>query len=164
MTGPQDPAAASGGRLRAGHADREQVIEALKDAFADGRLTKDELEARTGQTLAARTRADLAALTAGIPPAPPVPVAAGARSAYALAPARRPLARAAVGSGSCLVITAAAVRAAFLADPGPGRTAAVPIPPGLCFLVAIYAAIAALLFLGYGVATSRKRRRSPQPC
>ena len=34
MTGPQDPAAAGAGRLRAGHADREQVIETLKDAFA----------------------------------------------------------------------------------------------------------------------------------
>ena len=35
-TGPQDPAAAGRDRLRAGHADREQVIEALKDAFVHG--------------------------------------------------------------------------------------------------------------------------------
>jgi hypothetical protein len=34
-------------RLRAGHADREQVIETLKTAFVDGRLTKNELAART---------------------------------------------------------------------------------------------------------------------
>ena len=33
MTGPQDPAAAGRDRLRAGRADREQVIETLKDAF-----------------------------------------------------------------------------------------------------------------------------------
>ena len=37
MTGPQDPAAAGRNRLRAGHADREQVIETLKDAFVHGR-------------------------------------------------------------------------------------------------------------------------------
>ena len=55
--------------MRASHADREQVIEALKDAFAHGRLTKDELDARAGRALAARTCAELAALTAGIPPA-----------------------------------------------------------------------------------------------
>jgi hypothetical protein len=30
MTGPHDPATAGGDRLRAGHADREQAIEALK--------------------------------------------------------------------------------------------------------------------------------------
>jgi DUF1707 SHOCT-like domain len=58
MTGPQDPAAAGGDRLRAGHADREQVIEALKDAFVHGRLTKDELDTRAGQALSTQTRAD----------------------------------------------------------------------------------------------------------
>jgi hypothetical protein len=159
MAGPQDPAAVGRDRLRAGHADREQVIETLKDAFADRRLTSAELDARIGRALAARTRADLAALTAGIPPAP---VAAGAAPARPSALARRrPLARAAAGSGSCLVIAAAAVWAAFLADPGPGGgITPIPIPPGLCFLVAIYAVIAALCFIGYGVATSRKQRPS----
>ena len=74
---------------------------------------------------------------------------------------RRPLAKAVVRSGSCLVIAAAAVWGAFLADSGPGISAMIPLPPGLCFLVAIYAVIAALCFLGYGVATLRKQRRSP---
>jgi hypothetical protein len=73
MTGPQDPAAAGRGRLRAGHADREQAIDTLKTAFMHGQLTKDELDARAGQALAARTYADLAALTADIPPARPQP-------------------------------------------------------------------------------------------
>ena len=67
MTGPQDPAAADGDRIRAGHADREQVIEALKDAFVHGRLTKDELDLRVSQALASRTYTELAALTADIP-------------------------------------------------------------------------------------------------
>ena len=73
MTGAEDQAAAGGGRLRAGHADRELVIQALKDAFVQGRLTKDELDARAGGALTARTRAELAVLTADIPGDPAEP-------------------------------------------------------------------------------------------
>ena len=39
----------------------------LKAAFVQGRLTKDELDARVGRTFAARTYADLATLTADLP-------------------------------------------------------------------------------------------------
>ncbi len=116
MTGPQDPAAAGRGRLRAGHADREQAIDTLKTAFVHGQLTKDELDARAGQALAARTYADLAALTADIPPRPPA-----ARPARPPAPVRRrPLARAAAKSGVCLIIAAAAtwVLALLVSDDG----------------------------------------------
>jgi hypothetical protein len=60
------------GRLRAAHADREQVIEVLKAAFVRGRLTKDEFDARVGQTFASRTYAELAVLTADIPAERPV--------------------------------------------------------------------------------------------
>jgi hypothetical protein len=49
-------------------ADREQVIGTLKNAFVQGVLAKDEFDQRVGQALIARTYADLAALTAGIPP------------------------------------------------------------------------------------------------
>ena len=153
MTGPQDPAAAGRDRLQAGHADREQVIETLKDAFVQGRLTRDELDARAGRALAARTCADLAALTADIPPA--------AGPARPPAPARRrPLARAAARSGICLVIAAAAVRLAFLVDPdGPG-----PNPyhswARWCLLIAFSAVMAALGFLVRGVETSWEQRRS----
>lgn len=60
-------AAAEGpGHLRASHADREQVIDTLKVAFVQGRLTKSELDRGLGQALAARTYAELAAVTAGI--------------------------------------------------------------------------------------------------
>jgi hypothetical protein len=152
MTGPQDPAPAAGDRLRVGYADRDQVIEVLKDAFVQGRLTRDELDARAGRALAARTYADLAALTADMPL---VPDAARPERPPALA-RRRPLARAAAKSGICLTIAAAAVWAAFLADPG----SVTPIPPGLCFVVAIYAVIAAVCIMGYGVAKSVEQRRS----
>jgi hypothetical protein len=55
------------GSLRASHADREHVIETLKVAFVQGRLTKDEFDTRVAQTLAARTYADLSMLTVDIP-------------------------------------------------------------------------------------------------
>jgi uncharacterized membrane protein len=70
MTGPGDEIAAGTvgrGRLRASHAEREQAIEVLKAAFVQGRLTKDEFDARAGQALTARTCADLAAVTVGLP-------------------------------------------------------------------------------------------------
>jgi uncharacterized membrane protein len=73
MTGPGDPIAAGTAgrdRLRASHAEREQAIEVLKAAFVQGRLTKDEFDARAGQALTARTYADLAALTADFPAGP----------------------------------------------------------------------------------------------
>src|SRR6516225_3908457 len=83
MAGPGDEtavAAAGRGHLRASHADRDQTIDALKAAFVQGRLTKDEFDARVGQTLASRTYAELAAVTAGLPARPdPVPAAGGQR-------------------------------------------------------------------------------------
>src|SRR5689334_921049 len=39
----------------------------LKAAFVQGRLTKDELDARAGHTFAARTYAELATITADLP-------------------------------------------------------------------------------------------------
>ena len=95
-------AAAGRDRLRAGHADREQVIKALKDAFV-APADQGRTRRASGQALAARTCADLATLTADIPPGSPA-----ARPARPPAPARRrPLARAAAGSGACLIIAAA---------------------------------------------------------
>ena len=79
--GPPNPlGAARRGRLRASDADREHVIEMLKAAFVQGRLTKDELDLRVGQTFVSRTYAELAALTADIPVGSArVPAAAEAR-------------------------------------------------------------------------------------
>jgi hypothetical protein len=66
--------------LRASDADRERVIDTLKTAFVQGRLTRDELGHRAGRALASRTYADLTAVTADIPvlasqPRPPRPAA-----------------------------------------------------------------------------------------
>jgi DUF1707 SHOCT-like domain len=88
MPEPRDqmPAALGRGHLRACHADREQVIGVLKAAFVQGRLGKDELTARVGQALAARTYADLATLTADLPAG-----LAAAEPSYQPARARAPL-------------------------------------------------------------------------
>jgi Domain of unknown function (DUF1707) len=75
------------GRLRASHADREQVVDVLKAAFVQDRLTKDEFDDRVGQALASRTYADLTALTADLP-AEPDPVAAAVPATTA--PPRHP--------------------------------------------------------------------------
>jgi hypothetical protein len=61
------PAAAGSGCWRASHADREQVIGTLKAGFVQGMLAKEEFDLRVGQTLAARTYAQLAAITADLP-------------------------------------------------------------------------------------------------
>ena len=74
---PQDPYpgwVAGGGHLRASDADRERVIEALKSAFVQDRLSKGELARRAGQVLESKTYADLAGATAGIPSEPAVTV------------------------------------------------------------------------------------------
>jgi hypothetical protein len=144
MTEPQDPTA-GGDRLIAGHADLEQVIETLKDALAQTRLTRDELGARAARALAALT-ADIPAETGPAPPA---------------APARgRPLIRAAAGSGGCLIIAFAAMRLVGLADPG-ATSGPIPQPWAIpCLLVAVTAVLAALFIAGYGVGTSVERRRS----
>ena len=63
---------ASRSSLRASHADREQVVDTLKDAFVQGRLTKDEFDSRVAHAFAARTHADLAPLSADLPAMPPV--------------------------------------------------------------------------------------------
>jgi len=66
--GDEKAATATGrSRLWASHADREQTIDTLKAAFVQDRLTMDEFDARIGQTLAARTHAELAAVTCDIP-------------------------------------------------------------------------------------------------
>ncbi len=84
------PAAVGCGHLRASHADREHVIEVLKVAFVQGRLTKDEFEARIGQTFVSRTYAELAVVTVGLTGAQPQrqPTRAQVKKAATSAPAR----------------------------------------------------------------------------
>jgi Domain of unknown function (DUF1707) len=114
MVSPGDETAAGAerhARLRASAADREQVIEVLKVAFVQDRITKDELSQRIGKVLASQTYDDLDVLTADIP-------AGLTRAPQPAVPARRPddskklirRASAAV-AGTGFVLTEAAIAA-----------------------------------------------------
>jgi uncharacterized protein len=112
--GPWDPRAArvmGSGHLRASDADRERVVDALKAAFVQGRLAKDEFAVRAGRALASRTYAELAALTADIHLRPtdirPLrkPVPAGYR---------RRVDRKTVAWGICMLLLPTTLGAAFL--------------------------------------------------
>jgi len=62
--------------LRASHADRDRVVELLRVAAGDGRLTAEELDERLEAALTARTYTELAVLTTDLPAAPlPVGIA-----------------------------------------------------------------------------------------
>jgi hypothetical protein len=99
---PEPGAQAAAAGLRASRADRERVIDLLKAAFVQGRLNRDEFDARVGQVLASRTHWELAAVTFDIPAEliealprrPPV----GAR--------RRISMNTAVSAGGCVVAVA----------------------------------------------------------
>src|SRR5690349_19932629 len=70
MVGPGDQMAqrAGGhGHLRASDSERGHVIDALKAAYVYGMVTKEEFDARLSHTLASRTHAELALVTADIP-------------------------------------------------------------------------------------------------
>ncbi|HTZ90949.1 MAG TPA: DUF1707 domain-containing protein [Streptosporangiaceae bacterium] len=56
--------------LRASHEDRDRVVEMLRVAAGDGRLTAEELDERLEAALTARTQSQLAVLTADLPAAP----------------------------------------------------------------------------------------------
>jgi Domain of unknown function (DUF1707)/Cell wall-active antibiotics response 4TMS YvqF len=73
------PAPADPRQLRAADTDRDQTAEALRRAAAEGRITFEELDERIGRAYAAKTFADLQALTSDLPgpgvraPAPATP-------------------------------------------------------------------------------------------
>ena len=149
MTGPDQGALAGRGQMRAAQADREQAITVLKAAYAQGRLTKDELEVRAGQAFASRTYAELAALTADIPAdslahSPADSPAAGPPPST---PART-IARAACRSGVCLLAAVALAEAAFLTG------------NFLLIVAAAFAFIAMSGFAGYGILDAWQERRS----
>ena len=98
------------GRLRASDADREQAIDALKAAFVRGWLTRDQLGVRTGQALASRTYAELAAVTAGLPA---LETGAGGPATVPVAGARKPAGKKVAAWAACVIVPAG-LGAAFL--------------------------------------------------
>ena len=155
MTTGSEPGAAAGrGHLRAGHVDREQVIDVLKAAFVAGRLTKDEFDVRAGQALTARTYADLAALTADLPAESPAVRPAHQPSRRRTEPARTPGARnAALAAVSCLAGAVLSFGYAVRLDDSNSRT--------LLSLTLVMIVLAVILALGAFAELKRSRRQLP---
>jgi hypothetical protein len=68
---------ASGFEMRVGDAEREATAAELREHYASGRLTLDELNQRLDQAFAAKTRGDLDALLRDLPSARPGETHAG---------------------------------------------------------------------------------------
>jgi hypothetical protein len=66
----RDDGAVSPGQLRASHEDRDRIVELLRVAAGDGRLTAEELDERLEVALTARTYDQLNALVKDLPAAP----------------------------------------------------------------------------------------------
>jgi hypothetical protein len=79
------------------------VIDTLKAAFVQGRLTRDQLGVRAGQALVSRTYAELAAVTDGIPARLGGAVRPPARPA---GPARKPVHKTVAACAACVIIPA----------------------------------------------------------
>lgn len=163
MTGPADEIAAGQGRWRASHADREQVVGALQAAFVQGRLTADELDERVGQALAARTYAELAALTTDLP-ADPTPAV---QPAPASPPARRlqnPAARRAVKAGAGAIGVAVIALGVVIAVAGEPAAAVFIAVFMLVLATAATAVVASLIHVALKLeARQRSRSRGQRP-
>jgi len=138
MAGPGDemaPRAVDDGHLRASDFDRAQVIDDLKAAYVDGLVTKDEFDTRVSQTLASRTRAELALVIADLPagqqPPKPTPARGNALAAVNVRPGDRAIMVTAVMAGLASVISVSAgpfaSPAAFLLLLGAGGSAFVSL-------------------------------------
>jgi len=157
--------------MRASHADREQVVDTLKEAFVQGRLTKDEFDSRVASALAARTYADLAPLSTDLRAAPAVARPPARRPA----PARRPVparpANNAVRNGARVIaattVLTAGLWAAALLSPAGSQALG-----GLVFAVT-FIWFGIVVLAGSAMLESRSRKRSglnqqaagpPHPC
>ena len=150
---PEDHVAAAGaGHLRASHADREHAIDRLKVAFVQGRLAKDELDARVSRAFASRTYAELARVTADLPagPAWDRPPRQHAREQ-----ARPPVSRAATVTRLGVVLAAAIMAVAIFAPVGPALFLFTPL-----FYTALMVAVAQIPGSQHA---GRSRRQLPGP-
>ena len=101
-------------RFRTSDADRDRVAALLRDHFAEGRLTREELDERLTATLSATTFGDLRRALADLPGPAPVP-----RPPHRLAPQAAPL-RIARRRGPRMLPLAMLALVAVLLIPGAG--------------------------------------------
>jgi hypothetical protein len=156
-------AAAGRDRLRVSLADREQVVEMVKAAFVQGRLDRDELDVRIGHALAARTYADLAAVTAGLPAG--LAAARPPRRAARVQP-RRPVNRGIKWSAYGLVtpaILAAAAAVANLSGSDAVGAAVMMTAMTIVFLYVVLWLFAGADLLGQWRKERSRRQSPPRP-
>ena len=160
MAGPGNEMAAGAARrrrLRASHADREQVIDILKTAFVRGALAKDEFDLRVGLTLASRTNAELAALTTDLP--------AGLTAAQPPEPVRAQGERPVRPGRVIMVATAlcAGMWAFTLLSPWPRDSEGDPMGAILVPMLTLAYLYVVLVVAGIVVADRREKRSGGQP-
>jgi hypothetical protein len=143
------------GRMRASDADREQVIDTLKAAYAYGLVTKEEFDDRVSQSLTSRTIAELALVTADIPAGLPA-----APSTLSPPPAKaHPPARATLKPGERAVVAAAVLSVlAFIAAYSVGNPATVLA--GLLGLVSVGSGLTGIFLAAVQMLRSRHRKHS----
>jgi hypothetical protein len=157
MTEPGDERAAAAegrGHMRASRADRDRVIEVLKAAFVQGRLDQGELDTRVGQTLASRTYAELAALTADIPAetAPRQPVRTPKRASQG-----HPIRTGFAVSGAGLVVAVAAILGALKLD----DHASAALLELAAFIIAVVVPVVMMVAVGTAWEQRRSRKQLP---
>lgn len=164
-------------QMRVGDVERESAAAELREHFASGRLTQDELNERLDLTFAARTRADLSALMGDLPQVgsgphrafgPAAPPGSGGpfepASPLGSWPGRRAgrparLALGGVLTASFFLIPVLVMFGAFgLLGIGSGR------PLGIIFIIGAFALLRRLIFGGFragrcGPCGPRRRRR-----
>jgi hypothetical protein len=103
--------------LRVSDDDRERVAREIREHFAAGRLSEDELDERVAAAYAARTEADLEAIRADLPRLPATPAELRAAHVERRAQLRRQLFQQAGGAlvpfGICVVIWLASGASGF---------------------------------------------------
>ncbi|HEX6521362.1 MAG TPA: DUF1707 domain-containing protein [Streptosporangiaceae bacterium] len=161
-----EPGGTDRGRMRASRTDREQVVEKLKTAYVQERLTEDELDARVGRALAARTYADLDALTADIPLAQPPDLVQSADLGRSAGPAgvrrgnltwnrsTKTVFKCSIGAIAAITLTVSVV--AGVAD---GAGAAVMVAAFFTIVATIAAGLGASIVMGILTLESRLRKR-----
>jgi hypothetical protein len=141
--------------LRASDIDREQVVDVLKTAFVQGRVSKEELDLRVGQALRSQTYGDLESVIADIPAGL---AAAQPRQVPVPMPNRAPARSKAGRRDRAVVATASFAMLAWIAALFAGPDAALP------FVIGAGSALVSLFLLAAQmVGAGNESRPAPRP-
>jgi hypothetical protein len=121
------------GDLRVSDADRDRALAALSEHYQAGRLTLDEFEERSEQTLVSKTARELTGLFTDLPTttqvvAPPMGQAAAVPEARPHLPVGRVMATAAGIAAIVIVVSVLARTGLAVHVGGPRRAFGLPIP------------------------------------